>query len=144
MSFVIEDYIPHRGRIRLLETIIDVEPGRVSSRSTIRPHWPSAESGSVSSLLAIECFAQTVSFLQSWEEKEEPGSGGRGWLVAVKSARFSRHALPVGNSLVIRVEEVTSREKVFLTASGTATLESGEHVADITIQAYKPEHYREG
>ncbi len=144
MSFFIEDYISHRNTLRLLDTILEVEPGRVISRNLIRPEWPAVTNGSAPSLLAVECFAQTVSFLQSWEEKEKPGSGGRGWLVGIKSARFSRSTLPVGNFLVVRVDDVTIREKVFLTATGTTTIESGEHVADITIQAYKPDHYREG
>jgi len=56
----IEQLLPHRGRMLLLDEVVSVSPGGVTCRVRIRADSTFAEAGRVPGLVALEYMAQAV------------------------------------------------------------------------------------
>ena len=94
----IEELIPHRGRMKLIDDIVRVDEETAVTESIVKPEWPFFEGGSVSSLVLIELTAQTAGVSIGWEESIIKGKdieGRLGWLVGVKEARFYVDRIPI-------------------------------------------------
>lgn len=97
MEMSIEDLIPHRGRMKLIDDIIRVDEEAAVTESIVKRDWPLFADDSVSPLVLIELTAQTAGVSMGWEESVLKGKdieGRLGWLVGVKEARFHVHRIP--------------------------------------------------
>ena len=73
----IEDLIPHRDKMKLLDKVIAVSGDGLSltSLAVVRPDWPLAGEKSISTVLGIELMAQTVGCLRGYDQsgrKDQP------------------------------------------------------------------------
>lgn len=104
----IEDLIPHRERLKLIDTIVSVDRDRAVARATVNEMWPLVSEQAVSVIILIELAAQTAGIWIGWNEKiktGEPQGDTRGWLVGVKKARFYTADIPLGTSLTIQSDK---------------------------------------
>ena len=69
----IEDLIPHRGRMKWVDDVLEISDilARTSSRVTER--WPLDETRAAAPVVLIELIAQTAGVLEGWKSK--PGGG---------------------------------------------------------------------
>lgn len=97
MNINIEDLIPHRSRMKFVDQIIEVNETTAVTESTVTDRWPLVQNSFVNPLVLIEVVAQTSAVSIGWKELKEDGSnsGGKGWLVGIKSANFFVDKIPL-------------------------------------------------
>jgi predicted hotdog family 3-hydroxylacyl-ACP dehydratase len=105
MDVSIEDLIPHRDRMKLIDDIVQVDDTSAVTESVVTPDWPLVEGDAVSPLILIELAAQTAGLSMGWEESIIKGKdirGRLGWLVGVKEARFHVDGIPLNSRIRMR------------------------------------------
>lgn len=133
---VLEDLIPHRGRMKLVEEIVEIDDDHCVTRARVRASWPLAEGGQVSAIALIEVVAQTASAAAGWKYRDDGSLGGRGYLVGIKRAGWSVPSVQVGAILTTTVENPV-RTKNYGVFVGRVEDESGV-IAEVHVQAVRP------
>lgn len=97
----IENLIPHRGRMKLVDKIIEVDETTAVTESTVTDQWPLLQNNFVNPLVLIEVVAQTSAVSIGWKELKENGNDarGKGWLVGIKTADFFIDRIPLNNRI---------------------------------------------
>ncbi len=136
-SIDIEALIPHRDRMKLIETVVAIDDERATTAATTSEDWPLYRDGSVDILITIELVAQTAALLQGWKQVRSGGGGTRGWLVGIKNAAFNVPRLSVPVTLRTEVAQSCALEG-YAAFSGTVRL-GDRTVATLNIQAFHQE-----
>jgi predicted hotdog family 3-hydroxylacyl-ACP dehydratase len=134
----IEDLIPHRNSMKLIDEIIELGDNHCITAATVSSRWPLYRDGYVQAIILIELAAQSAGVNFGWHEmhKKEP-SGKMGWLVGIKKARFLMDRIPVNSKIIISVED-HKKENGYAEISGTVRLDS-EIIGEIELQVFRPE-----
>ncbi len=135
-NIVIEDYIPHRGRMKLIDTVIEADENITVTESVVRANWPADCNGSISPIVLIELVAQTLSFANGWAERNSNKDGGKGWLVGVKKARFNTGEILMGDRLITSVKKQHSHTDLYVSVTGTVSSGS-QLLGEISVQAFR-------
>jgi predicted hotdog family 3-hydroxylacyl-ACP dehydratase len=104
----IEALIPHRGRMKLIDEILTINTDIAVTCAKASDHWPLYQESFVDPIILIEIVAQTAAIHISWKSKSLKDSGGKGWLVGVKSADFFLDQIPVDTVLISTVRNLDS------------------------------------
>jgi predicted hotdog family 3-hydroxylacyl-ACP dehydratase len=131
----IENLIPHRGRMKLIDTIVTVDQQHAVTRATVKQSWPLLSGDAVSTIVLIELAAQTAGVCIGWNEKmktDGPKTKAEGWLVGIKKARFYVAKISLETCITVRSDNRLVVENYREIA---ATARIGEMlVADINLQ----------
>ncbi len=103
----IEDLIPHRERLKLIDTITFVDQEHAVTRATVKESWPLYSGDAVSAIVLIELAAQTAGVCIGWNQKmksDGPKGEAKGWLVGIKNARFYVNTIPLDSCIITRSE----------------------------------------
>ena len=103
----IEDLIPHRERLKLIDTINFVDQEHAVTRATVKENWPLYSGDAVSAIVLIELAAQTAGVCIGWNQKmksDGPMGEAKGWLVGIKNARFYVNTIPLDSCIITRSE----------------------------------------
>ena len=103
----IEDLIPHRERLKLIDTITFVDQEHAVTRATVKESWPLYSGDAVSAIVLIELAAQTAGVCIGWNQKmksDGPRGEAKGWLVGIKNARFYVNTIPLDSCITTRSE----------------------------------------
>lgn len=136
-DLTLEDLLPHRSGMLLLDTVVEVDTTRAVTLSTVASSWPLAGPLGAPALLCIELAAQTAGVCNGWDRIQTQGreSNQMGWLVAIKRAEFHIPLLPLG--AVIRAEaQNTLVFANFRENSGRLFLD-GRLAAEVILQLYQ-------
>jgi len=131
----IEDLIPHRERLKLIDTITFVDREHAVTRATVKESWPLLSSDAVSAIVLIELAAQTAGVCIGWNQKmksDGPRGEAKGWLVGIKNARFYVNTIPLDSCIITRSENrlvVENYKEIAASASIGEKL-----VAEISLQ----------
>ena len=100
----VEDLLPHRDRMRLVDEIIEVDAKKAVTRTRVTDQWPFYDGQAVNSLVLIEVVAQTAGICNNWGGKIKHGENflTRGWLVGIKESRFYIDTIPLHTCLITR------------------------------------------
>ena len=74
----IEELLPHRNGMKLIDSIIEVNEEGAVSESTVTDKWPLIEGDSINPIALIELVAQTAGICIGWEELKKRGRISRG------------------------------------------------------------------
>lgn len=101
-AVIVEELIPHRNRMKLIDRVLDVNEDRAVAESRTSPDWPLLEDGGVSPIVLIELVAQCAGIYIGWLERLKTGAkhGGSGWLVGVKQAEFFIDPIPLEKNIL--------------------------------------------
>lgn len=136
--FPIEDYIAHRGRMKLLDAVVAVDAQKAVARSVTTAAWPLFEDGAIRSIVIVELVAQTAGINIRWEEMQESGRGekeGGGLLVGIKEAVFHISRIPVDATVITSAER---RHAHMNYAEYQGFSQIGEDVlGEVTIQVFR-------
>ena len=136
--YSIEQMIPHRGTIKLVQEIVEIGDNRCVTASTVLPEWPTCDNGSVSPIVLIELAAQTTGVNIGWQELHSDRPSGKvGWLVGVKRADFYLDRIPVGTRILTIIEQSAS-EGTYAVIAGRASVDS-ELIGEMELQVFRPE-----
>ena len=106
----IEDLMPHRGPVALLECILNHDAQHTEARIRIDDQqWQKRSDGSVASWLALEYMAQCIAAHESLLAIDEGRPPPTGFLVAASGLRLEVLVLPAGSILRVRTERVRGR-----------------------------------
>lgn len=131
----IESLIPHRDRIKMIENMLEITPESAVMEAIVKPDWPLCDGSTVDPVVLIEVVAQTGAAIDGYKRKQQGKSGGKGWLVGVKSAQFNVKAISVGTRLVVSVSNSYSFEN-YSVIKGVVQ-DGGEIQAVIILQALR-------
>ncbi len=133
----IEDLIPHRGRMMLIDEIIDVNEDMAVTRALVTEEWPLFDGKSVNPMVLIELVAQTAGVSNGWDRIKKKGidSDKKGWLVGIKKADFSIDEIPLHTRIITRCENKFKYDS-FREVLGTARI-SQDIVCEISLQVFQ-------
>ena len=140
-TFDIEQLIPHRLPMRLVEAVVSVDEIAITATAEVRDTWPTVRDGHAQSLMLIELVAQTAAALQGWRERhaDDSKAGMGGLLVGIPDATPLAPTIPVGTPLVCMVR-ITHGTLNYLAFSGQVTSADGQPWLTGSIQAYRPDN----
>jgi predicted hotdog family 3-hydroxylacyl-ACP dehydratase len=136
-NYTLEDILPHRGIMLLIDEIVEADEIHAVTISTIKLSRPLTDSKGAQSLIMVELAAQTAGVCNGLDRIKEKGvdSSKMGWLVGIKRAEFYVESIPVGTKVVIRSENVHNYDKL---REVSANIHMGETlIGDITLQLYQ-------
>ena len=103
----IENLIPHRERLKLIDTIVSVDQGHAVCRASVKESWPLLSGDGVCAIVLVELAAQTAGICIGWNEKLKTGGTqgeASGWLAGIKKAHFHIDKIPLDTCITIRSE----------------------------------------
>ena len=112
-DYTLEDLLPHRENMLLVDEIISVDESHSTTRSRVARTWPMADEDGVSPLIFVELAAQAAGVCNGWGRIQQLGrdSDKMGWLVAVKRAEFHIDQLPFGLPVTAKAENTMVFDK---------------------------------
>ena len=136
----IENLIPHRERLKLIDTIVSVDQEHAVTRATVKENWPLLRGDGVCSILLVELAAQTAGVCIGWNEKMKTGGPqgeASGWLVGIKKAHFHIDTIPLNTCITIRSENrlVVENYKEIAATAHIGKLLVGDIILQILIAA---------
>ena len=135
----IEELLPHRGRMLLIDKIVQIDGESAISQATPTDQWPMSDRTGVSSLLLIELVAQTSGLSNGLECLNIEGRGTRisGWLVGIKKASIQVPTLAIGEVIVTETQNSFKFES-FREVEGRCKV-GDELIAEVTLQVVRAE-----
>lgn len=139
MQFDLEEYLPHRAGMKLVERVLEADEAGAVTESVVGPRWPLVMKEHVLSLVAVELAAQSASLCVGIRTKQKNPAidGGKGWLVGIKEARLCERPIPVGSCITTRVRIEFSYENY--TGINSVVEAGGRWIADVQLQVMQSE-----
>ncbi|MBN1547216.1 MAG: hypothetical protein JW902_11200 [Syntrophaceae bacterium] len=106
----VEDLIPHRDRMKLIDDIVDITSERAITRTMVSERWPLVQNGAVDPLVLIELVAQTAAVQVSWQIGGPESGAAGGLLAGIKNADFLTDGIPLGTILTTTVMPLYSAQ----------------------------------
>jgi len=131
----IEDLIPHRDRMKLIEDILEITDDGAVTSAVVSERWPLLQNSGVDPIVIIEIVAQTAAVHVSWKRGPCKGEGGGGLLVGIKSADFFMDSIPLRAVLITSVRNLYSAEN-YTVLEGTVHAD-GNSVGRVEIQVIR-------
>jgi predicted hotdog family 3-hydroxylacyl-ACP dehydratase len=135
----IEDLLPHRDRMLLIDEILEVDHNMAVTCATVTDCWPFFNGNGVDPLVLIEVVAQTAGINNGWVRIQKHGkdSEKKGWLVGIKQSRFFVDMLTLNDRIITHVENQFEYEG-YRQILGTARIGS-EVVGEVALQVIRTE-----
>jgi predicted hotdog family 3-hydroxylacyl-ACP dehydratase len=106
MSYLpIENYLPHRGRMVLLDRVLEAGTGRVVCAVALREDSPFCRDGKVPAYVGIEYMAQAAGALVGWESREKGEPVKTGFLVSAREYASRVDGFPAGATLAVEARD---------------------------------------
>jgi predicted hotdog family 3-hydroxylacyl-ACP dehydratase len=139
LDLSIEALLPHRGRMLLVEEILQADKAEAISRQRVSDQWPLCDGKSVDPLVLIELVAQTAGICNGIDRVATHGAGAdrKGWLVGIKKANLEIERLPVGAEIIVKAKNHFVFDS-FREIGGTAHME-GRQIAEVVLQVVRAE-----
>lgn len=120
----IETLIPHRGPMRLIDRVIEIEPAAIAALATVPSRGPFVSpDADPPGYIVIEMMAQTVSAWDGWQRLQQGHVPEIGFLLGTRRLRCDRVTLAPGASLRVDARLVFSDGEM---ASFACTVREGE------------------
>jgi predicted hotdog family 3-hydroxylacyl-ACP dehydratase len=135
----IEDLLPHRDRMLLIDEILEIDDKAAVTRSTVTDQWPFFDGKTVDSIILIELVAQTAGINNGWVRLKTHGqdSEKEGWLVGIKQSRFFVDAVSLNDLIITKAENQFEYEN-YRHIAGFASIGS-KIVGEVTLQLFQTE-----
>lgn len=134
----IEEYLPHRGRMVLLDRVLEAEAGRIVCAVTIGPESPFCRAGRVAAYVGIEYMAQTIGALAGWRSRNEGQAVKTGFLVSTRKYVSRVDDFPLGASLAVEARENWRDDEGLYVMDCTIYHPQDEIAAQATLMVFQP------
>jgi len=137
--FSIEELLPHRGRMKLVDEILELNAAIAVTVATATRKWPLFDGRAISPLVLIELVAQTAGIKNGVDRIRTQGADAdkRGWIVGIKQARFEVAEIFPGDRVTTRAWNEYQLENYFNIAGETSI--NSRVVAWVSLQAIQAE-----
>jgi predicted hotdog family 3-hydroxylacyl-ACP dehydratase len=130
----VTDYLPHAGRMVLIDEIIERFDDGAACRVQITPDCTFAtEGGAVPAWVGIEYIAQTIAAFGGLSVADTDAAPPRGFLLGSRRLRSSVPAFEAGQSLRVEVHEVFSDGRLSSFAGTIADEATGDELVSATV-----------
>ena len=130
---MIEDLLPHRAPMLLIDGVEAVTAQGGTGRARLRPEaWHAGPDGRTPAWFGLELMAQTIAGCRGHHLQAAGGAPRGGYLVGTRSYRSTVEAFPAGADLEIRVE-LQDEDPSGLCVFHCAILEAGQILAEATL-----------
>jgi len=138
-SVKIEDLLPHRDRMLLIDEILVVDHNMAVTSTTVTDRWPFFNGNGVDPLILIEVVAQTAGINNGWVRIKKHGNDSekKGWLVGIKQSRFFVDTLALNDRIQTCAENQFEYEG-YRQILGTARIGS-EIIGEVALQVIQAE-----
>ncbi|MBN1534048.1 MAG: hypothetical protein JXA20_15365 [Spirochaetes bacterium] len=136
-DYTIDDLIPHRDRMRLVQEVLEADAKSAVTAATVSDAWPTYADGAVSPVVIVELAAQTAGVSVGLDElaRNRKRVAGKGWIVGIKRASFFVSSIPAGSRIVTRAwERVSHRD--YAEIEGASSVE-GSPVGTVILQVLR-------
>jgi len=135
----IEDLLPHRDRMLLIDEILEIDDKTAVTRSTVTDQWPFFDGKTVDSIILIELVAQTAGINNGWVRLKTHGQNSekKGWLVGIKQSRLFVDAVSLNDLIITKAENQFEYEN-YRHIAGFASIGS-KIVGEVTLQLIQTE-----
>lgn len=99
MRYAVEDFIPHRDRMKLIDDIIEIDDTRCVTHAAASALWPLCDGKQINAIIIVELVAQTASAFVGWQKRATQKNAGAGVIVGIKKSSITVPFIPVGASL---------------------------------------------
>ncbi len=136
-DLTLEDLLPHRGNMLLIDEVLEVTRTYAVTRSVARKSWPLADEEGVHSLVLVELAAQAAGVCNGWDRIITQGldSDQMGYLVGIKRARFYVERIFFDKAVIARAENTYNFEN--LREIFCALHLDDRVIAEITLQLFQ-------
>ena len=102
INYSIEDLLPHRNRMLLIQEILEGDPKAAVSSAVVKQNWPLCNGHSADPLVLIEVAAQTAGISAGLARIKEcvMDADKTSWLVGIKQASFFVDSLAVNDNII--------------------------------------------
>jgi len=135
--FRVEDLVPHRGAMSLLDEIVDFGPDWLRARVTPRPGSLFATAAGVPAWVGIEYMAQAAAAFGGIEHVRRGERPSIGLLIGARYYRCVQDFFSFGTALDAHVR-IAMRDAEDFAAYDCRIELAGEAVANCTLKAYRP------
>ena len=131
------DLLPHKGKMLLINDIVEISEEVAVSRTRVSENWPLVAHQTASPLLIVELVAQTAGLSNGYTLINRKGRdvNKKGWVVGIKKAQFYTDQLPVGAAIDTRAEN-TFKFDEFVEVEGDAKI-GGRLIGEVVLQVMK-------
>ena len=137
VRYRVEDLVPHRGAMCLLDSIDDYGADWLRASLTVSPHSTFATASGIPGWVGIEYMAQAASAFGGIEQAQLGAPPSIGLLLGARYYRCMLEQFPNGMKLDVFAKIAMRDEQDF--AAYDCTLEStGRRLAECTLKAYRP------
>jgi predicted hotdog family 3-hydroxylacyl-ACP dehydratase len=135
----IEDLIPHRGGMKLIDEIIEVDENKAVTRAVVAEAWPLFDGKAVNPMVLIELVAQTAGVCNGFERIKTLGmdSEKKGWLVGIKKSSFFIDSIPLNTQIITSCKDIFKYEK-YREILGVSRI-GQDIVGEVSLQVFQPE-----
>ena len=135
----IESLLPHRGRMLLLEEILQADKTLAISRQTVSDRWPLCDGEGVNPIILIELVAQTAGICNGLDRVSTHGAEAdrKGWLVGIKKTIIDVERLPLGAEILVKARNHFVFDS-FREIGGTAHMDDRQ-IAEVVLQVVRAE-----
>ncbi len=131
----IEDLIPHRSRMKLIQEILEADDTSALTAAVVRESWPLYSDNAVNPIVLIELVAQTAGIATGYKNKKKTGKGVSGWLVGIKKADFYNDNITLGTRIVSQAKILYEHES-YAVFEGSVFSEAGK-LAEMELQLFR-------
>jgi len=132
----IEAYMPHRGRMKLIQDIFESDENCCNAIAFPKETWPFQTKEGIDPMVIIELVAQTTSAYVGWCRREKKTMGGAGFLVGIRNAEIGFKYLPLGGAVNISCKRMLDMDNYGVFEGRVFTNDTIYGTA--TIQVYNP------
>ena len=137
MNLRVEDFLPHRPPMILLDELSSIDESRAVSYVNISPKSLFFSDGAVPSWVGIEYMVQTMAAFTNFQAREKSGKPAIGFLLGTRSFVARRSEFLDGERLKIEVKPLLIGDPI---GSFECRIEiNNELIAEASLTAYKPD-----
>ncbi len=136
-DYTLEDILPHRGNMLLIDDIVEVDETHAVTTSIIKESYPLTGKNGAQPLLMVEFAAQTAGVCNGLDRIKAKGedSSKMGWLVGIKRAQLYVESIPLGATVLTRSENIHNYDNL---REVSAVLHMDDTlIGEITLQLYQ-------
>jgi predicted hotdog family 3-hydroxylacyl-ACP dehydratase len=137
VRYEVDQLVPHRGAMCLLDAIVDYGPDWLRASVTPRPGAAFADARGVPAWVGIEYMAQAASAFAGIEQVQRGEPPSIGLLIGARYYRCMQPQFSFGTKLAV-IAKIAMRDEQDFAAYDCRIDVAGRDIAECTLKAYRP------
>jgi len=141
VSYRVDELVPHRGSMSLLDSIDEYGEDWLRASLTIWPTSTFADAHGIPGWVGIEYMAQAAAAFGGIEQAQRGEQASIGLLIGARYYHSMVEFIPFGTRLIVEARLALRDEEDFA-AYDCTVIADGQRIAQCTLKAYRPRDIR--